>query len=80
MSYAEASLHRIREYARVFGISRTEIARRSRVWDGSLRRFWDDNFNPTLETLRRIEGIVPPDFIPLPARALRTVKTRKRGL
>jgi len=77
MSYAEASLLRVREYARINGLTHNDIAAMSRVWEGSLRRMWDDGFNPTLRTLLRIEAIVPNDFIPLPARAVRMVNASK---
>lgn len=77
MSYADASLNRIREYARINGITRTEIARMSHVWEGSLRRLWDDSFNPKLDTLRRIEAIVPSTFMPLPAHARLSGRVRK---
>lgn len=79
MSYAEASIQRVREYARANGLTHNDIASMSKVWEGSLRRMWEDGFNPTLRTLVRIEAIVPTDFIPLPARAVRMVNARKAG-
>ncbi len=58
----EASIRRIRAYAQAAGLSKGRLAVRAGLRDTTLRRFDHVDWNPTLETLRKLQAVVPTDF------------------
>lgn len=58
----QASIDRIRAFARENRISKSRLARLAGLRDTVLRDFWEDDWNPRLETLRKVEAVVPEDF------------------
>lgn len=55
---------RLRAYAEAQGWNKWEFARRAGLRDTVLRRFDDDDWNPTVDTLRALEGVIPPRWQP----------------
>ena len=54
---------RLRIYAfAVRGWSKKELAEKADVAEICLRHIHDDNWNPTLETLRKLEKVIPDDW------------------
>lgn len=50
---------RLRAFARAKGWNKWEFARQAGLRDTVLRRFNDDDWNPTVETLRKLEAQLP---------------------
>lgn len=65
MLYTDAALYRIRTYVKDRGLSAVQVAGLSGLAHGTVRKLRRRTFNPTLDTLRSLERIVPPDFMPL---------------
>ncbi len=56
------SIERIRAFARARGWTKSRLARQAGMIDTTLRDFHKDDWNPTAETLRRLEAVIPEDF------------------
>lgn len=65
MLYTDAALYRIRTYVKDRGLTAMQIANLSGLGHGTALKLRRRAFNPTLDTLRCLERIVPPDFMPL---------------
>lgn len=59
---ADVILARVRAWRRTQAISDRALAERIGVSAPVLGRLYDDDFNPTLAVLRRLESCVPDDF------------------
>ena len=62
MSHIDLTLQRIRAFAEASGWKKSRLAREAGLCDTVLRHFNTDRWNPTVQTLRAIEAIIPPDF------------------
>ncbi len=62
MSTIVHSIERIRAFAAARGWTKSRLAREAGMIDTTLRDFHKDSWNPTAETIRRIEAIIPDDF------------------
>ncbi len=62
MSTIAHSIERIRAFATARGWTKSRLAREAGMIDTTLRDFHKDSWNPTAETIRRIEAIIPDDF------------------
>lgn len=60
-SYA---LDRLRAYARQKGWKKSRFAKEAGLSDTVLRDFDKPDWNPTIDTVRRLEAIIPVDFQP----------------
>lgn len=58
----ESTINRIREYQKASGLTKFRLSCLAGIAEGSLRRLDDDDWNPTADTLRAIEAIIPADF------------------
>ena len=56
------TISRIRAFAVYRGWKKSRLAAEAGINDTTLRHFDDPNWNPTIETLRRLETIIPADF------------------
>jgi hypothetical protein len=65
-SLVERSKARVRAYAR-HAPSRSEYARAAGVPKTTLIRMDETDWNPTAETLDKLEAAIPPDWAPPPA-------------
>ncbi len=61
-SLVEMAKARVRAYARHRGWSASEFAERAGLHRNTLRHFDLPEWNPTAETLARLEAIVPSEF------------------
>jgi ribosome-binding protein aMBF1 (putative translation factor) len=59
----EASIRRIRAFAEAAGLAKGRLAVRAGLRDTVLRHFDSPDWNPTRETLCRLEAIIPADFL-----------------
>lgn len=57
------SIDRIRAYATARNWTKSRLAREAGMIDTTLRDFHNEDWNPTLETVRRLEAVVPDDFV-----------------
>jgi len=55
-------LDRIRAFALQGKLTRAELARRAGLSEDALRDLYEPSWNPTAETLRQVEALVPDDF------------------
>lgn len=61
----DAAIHRIRAYAISQGWSVSKLAKESGCNWGAVSGVFDDpDWSPTVRTLRRMESVVPADFVP----------------
>lgn len=58
----DTAIERIRAYARAQGWKKSRLAKEAGMSDTVLRGFDQPNWNPTVETLRRLETIIPDKF------------------
>lgn len=58
----ELSITRARAYARVCGMSKRELARTAGLDSNALLQMDEPGWNPTAETLRRVEKVIPAGF------------------
>ncbi len=54
----EVAIARIREFAQRRGLSKGQLARAAGLRDTVLRSFDSDNWNPTVATVRKLEGLL----------------------
>lgn len=62
MTSIHHSIERIRAFARSRGWTKSRLAREAGMIDTTLRDFHKDEWNPTAETIRRLETVIPEDF------------------
>ena len=65
----ELALQRIRSYARAATISPTALARMADLSDRSTRDMHRDGWSPSSTTIRKLEAVIPPDWMPPAAAA-----------
>ena len=59
----DGAIARIKAYAAARGWSKSRLAKEAGIGDTTLRHFAQPDWNPTIETLRRLEAIIPAEFI-----------------
>ena len=64
MATIRQSIERVRAFARAQGWTKSRLARQAGMIDTTLRDFHRDDWNPTAETIRRLEAVIPEDFEP----------------
>lgn len=52
-------INKIREYARAQNKAKSNLAVEAGLDAKTLQNFWDENWNPTLTTLQKLEAILP---------------------
>ena len=57
-----AAVKRIRAWRKAAALAPSRLAVLAEVAEASLRRIDDDDWNPTVATLRKLEGILPPGW------------------
>ena len=62
MSTTDAVINRVRRYAQFYQLAPTTMARLAGLGNNTLRDFWQDDWNPRVETLRALEAIIPETF------------------
>lgn len=62
--HIDALIRRIRRYAAAQDWTKGQLAVAAGMSDTVLRNFDRPDWNPTTSTLRRLEGIIPPEFEP----------------
>ena len=62
MTYIDLTLRRVRAFAEANGWKKSRLAREAGLCDTVLRHFDTDRWNPTVQTLRAIEAIIPQSF------------------
>jgi len=58
----DRSIERIRAFAAQHKMRPARLAKAAGLHQNTLRGFNRPGWNPTLETVRRIESIIPPEF------------------
>ena len=58
----DASIHRIRSYAARMGWSAEKLASAAGLPESTVRYALKDGGNPTAETLRRLEAVIPKSY------------------
>ncbi len=64
MTSIRHSIERIRAFARARNWTKSRLAREAGMIDTPLRDFHRDDWNPTADTIRRLETVIPEDFEP----------------
>jgi ribosome-binding protein aMBF1 (putative translation factor) len=64
MRTVDQSIHRIRAFAAAKGWKKGRLASEAGLNDTTLRAFHDPDWNPTADTLRQLEAIIPQTFDP----------------
>lgn len=63
--FIDLSIARVREFRRANGWSILRFAKVAGLTESTIRRIDADNWSPTAHTLRRLETVIPPDFLPV---------------
>ncbi len=58
----DTAIERIRAYARKQGWKKSRLAKEAGMADTVLRDFDEPDWNPTADTIRRLEAIIPAKF------------------
>ena len=58
MATIRQSIERVRAFARAQGWTKSRLARQAGMIDTTLRDFHRDDWNPTAETIRRLEAVI----------------------
>lgn len=61
-THIQASILRIRAFVRDGGLTLSGVARRAGLRESTIRHVNDDGWNPTRETLEKLEMSIPEDF------------------
>lgn len=64
MRNIDQAIARVRYFASSQGWTKSRLAKEAGLQDTTLRSFHDPEWNPTAQTLRAIEAIIPSDFDP----------------
>jgi ribosome-binding protein aMBF1 (putative translation factor) len=59
-----ARVGRIRSFAQKNGLSASRFACMAGLGVNSLRDMWSAAWSPTADTLRKLEAVIPKDFLP----------------
>lgn len=62
MNATEYSVYRIKAFAREMGWAKSKFAIEAGLQPTTLRNFDSDGWNPTLDTLKALESIIPSNF------------------
>lgn len=62
MSYTDFAIARVRAYLKDFGIAKSRLAKMADVPEGCTRQMFTKGWNPTTDTLRKLESVIPPDY------------------
>ena len=60
----DQSIHRIRTFLEEKEIAKSRLAVMAGVPEGCTRGVYNSDWNPTLDTLRKLERVIPEDFQP----------------
>lgn len=63
MISSELVLNRIRAFAEAQNWKKSKLAKEAGLGDTTLRNFDNEKWNPTVKVLRKIEKIIPDDFV-----------------
>jgi ribosome-binding protein aMBF1 (putative translation factor) len=74
----DLAIARIRAFARHKSWPKSRLAREAGMRDTVLRDFDNPKWNPTAETVRRLEAIIPSDFVIEPTEAAPAKARRAR--
>ena len=66
MIHTDSAIARIRAYLKVGGVAKSRLAVLAGVPEGCVRNVYAEEWNPTIETLRKLEAAIPVDFDPPP--------------
>ena len=58
----DTAIERIRAYARNRGWKKSRLAKEAGMADTVLRDFDEPDWNPTADTIRRLEAVIPAKF------------------
>ena len=59
----DSAIKRIKVYAfAVAGLNKRQLSLNAGLKPGTIRHIHDENWNPTLTTLKALESIIPPDW------------------
>ncbi len=58
------TIQRIRDFRKSMGYARFRLATLADLSENAVRKMDSKNWNPTLETLKKLESLIPPDFTP----------------
>lgn len=61
----DGALARVRAYRSEMGWSRARLAAAAGIQDTVLRHLDEEGWNPTAETVRRLEAVIPPGWAPV---------------
>lgn len=64
MIYTDYAIARLRAFLNQTGVAKSRLAINAEVAEGSVRDVHDPEWNPTAETLRRLEKAIPEEFVP----------------
>lgn len=67
MATVDQSIERVRTFARQMGWKPIQYAEKANLHKNSLRNMFEPDWNPTSETLRKLEGLIPADWTPADA-------------
>lgn len=63
MLIVDSAIQRIKIYAfAVAGMNRYQLAKAAKLSEGATRGIHHDDWNPTLETIRQLERVIPADW------------------
>lgn len=57
-------IHKIRDYRKTCGFAKYRLAQMAGVPESGIRNMDSNEWNPTAVTLRKMENVIPADFIP----------------
>ena len=60
----ESAISRVRAFAAATGWAASRYAREAGLGETTLRGFDSDSWNPTADTLRKLEAVIPPGWQP----------------
>lgn len=64
MSSIDHSIQRIKAFAKTAGLKPRQLALKAGLHGNSLRDFDSEEWNPHVETVRKLEAVIPDDFKP----------------
>jgi len=62
MALIDRSIQRVCQFARDNNLSKSQLASLAKMNDTTLRNLGKESWNPTSETLRKLEAIIPQDY------------------
>lgn len=62
MMYTDYAIKRIKTYLKQKGVAKIRLAASAGIPESSLRNVGSNKWNPTSETLKKLEGALPDDF------------------